>query len=379
MSALALVFLLSVGQTEPIEFDPATTVDSAPRLQVSADYLYWFLRSEAVPPLLTTGPASSTATIGQPGTQLVYGDDRLESRHDDRYVGVRFGLDWWLDDARTFALHGSAFFLERDSSNYTIPWQSAPVISRPYIDATTGAYQSAVVAGPAPGIGQLAGSVNVYSRIELFGQDLGGLAILSRGDGWSVGGILGTKFLQMRERLDITATSRLLPDETTLFGTTDHFHTFDHFYGAQAGLIGELRLVDRLTLRLQGTFGLGADDQEIRTYGDQVYQTPLVRTTKNYGLYVLPSNTGNFERVDFDTVSEASLSLVWNVSRHVTMHLGYSLLVWTNPVRPGDQITPINLSQGSPSGLVGPPQPQIPWKTDLLLVHGANVGLEFRW
>ena len=375
MSAFALVLLLSAGQTEPIDVDPPV---AAPSVEVSADYLYWFIRNTAVPPLLTTGPANSTATIGQPGTQIAYGDDRLQSRHDDRYIGLRFVLDWWLDDARTVALHGSAFFLERDSSNFTVPWQTG-TLARPYVDAATGAYGSAVVAGPAPGIGQLTGSVNIYSRIELFGQDLGGLAILGRGDGWQVGGILGTKFLQMRERLDITATSRLLPDQTTLFGTTDHFHTFDHYYGAQTGLVGEFRATDRLTLRLQGTVGLGVDDQEIRTYGNQVFQTPLLRTTKNYGLYVLPSNTGNFERADFDTVSEASLSLAWNVTGRITLHLGYSLLVWANPVRPGDQITPINLSQVAPGGLVGPAQPQIPWKTDLLLVHGANAGLEFRW
>ena len=341
-------------------------------------YVYWFIRSMKVPPLLTTGPAGGFAVVGQPGTETLYGDDRLESRHGDRYVGVRFGFDWWFDEERTFALHGSALFLERDSSNVTVPWESATTLARPFVDASTGTNQTLIVAGNS-GLGPLSGSINVYSRIELFGQDLGGLAILSRGDGWSVGGILGTKFLQMRERLDITDTSRILPDQTTLVSATDHFHTFDKFYGGQVGLVGEFRPTDRLTIRLQGTFGLGADDQVIRTYGDQLFQTPLVRVVKNYGLYVLPSNTGNFERADFDTVSEASLSIAWDISRHFTMHLGYSLLVWTNPVRPGDQITPINLSQVSPGGLVGPLEPLIPWKTDLLLVHGANVGLEFHW
>jgi hypothetical protein len=377
MSAFAIVLLLSVGQIEVEPIEPATA--AAPRIEVGVDYLYWFIRSEATPPLVTAGPAGGTATLGQSGTQTVYGDDRLESRHGDRYIGVRFGLDWWFDDAHTFALHGSTFFLERDSSNFTIPWQSSTTIARPYLDAATGTYQSAVVAGNSAGVGELAGSINVYSRIELFGQDLDGLAILSRGDGWSVGALLGGKFLQMRERLDITATSRLLPDETTLFGTTDHFHTFDHFYGAQTGLIAEFRPTDRLTVRLQGTFALGGDDQEIRTYGDQTFQTPLVRTTKNYGLYVLPSNTGNFERFDFDTVSEASLSIAWDVTRHIRLRLGYSLLLWTNPVRPGDQITPINLSQVAPGSLVGPLQPTIPWKTDLLWVQGGNAGLEFHW
>jgi hypothetical protein len=94
---------------------------------------------------------------------------------------------------------------------------------------------------------------------------------------------------------------------------------------------------------------------------------------------VLPSNSGAFERADFDTVWEAKLSLKYEWRRWLVVHAGYGLMIWTNPVRPGDQVTPVNLSQVAPGGLVGPLEPHIPWKTDLFWVHGGNVGLEIRW
>ena len=48
-------------------------------------------------------------------------------------------------------------------------------------------------------------------------------------------------------------------------------------------------------------------------------------------------------------------------------------------VRPGDQITAVNLSQVAPGGLVGALEPHVPWKTDLFWVHGGNIGVEIRW
>jgi hypothetical protein len=49
------------------------------------------------------------------------------------------------------------------------------------------------------------------------------------------------------------------------------------------------------------------------------------------------------------------------------------------PVRPGDQIQPVNLSQVAPGGLVGPLAPTIPFRTDSMWAHGAHAGLELRW
>jgi hypothetical protein len=347
------------------------------RLHIDVDFLYWFLERMRVPALLTTGTPSSGGVLGEPGTETLYGDDRLESRHD-RYVGVRFGVDYWLDDARTWGLNVSAFFLERDSSNFTVRWNTIPLLARPYVDAATGTQQAFVIAGPSPGVGDLTGAFNAYSRIEFFGQDANLLYGLARGETWRLDALVGFRFLQMRERLDLTGDSKVLPDESTLISQTDHFDTFDKFFGVQAGLTGEAHC-GRWFVEGKVALSIGGDDQEIRTYGNRIFQTPEEKITTNYGVLVLPSNRGVFERGAFDFVSEVGLNVGCDLTSHIRARIGYSLLTWLNPVRPGDQITPINLAQVAPGAAPFTGQPSVPFREDFFWAQGVNAGLEFRW
>lgn len=387
LPALLLAWLTpAIAQTLPAT-DPA--LPSSPptaeeegqwgsRGNLEVDYVYWFLRRMYAPALLTTGPTGSAGILGAPDTTIVHGNDRLHSRHGDRYIGVRLRGDWWLDDAQSFGLTGSAFFLERDSSNITYRQYTLTPLARPYTDATDGSQKSLIVAGVVPGIGELSGGFNAYSRVELFGQDLNALFALRTGDNYRLNGLLGGRFLQMRERLDLTGTSRLLPEENILFGLTDHIHTFDKFFGAQAGVTGEWRM-GNFSIGGKATVALGIDAQEIKSKGDRVLHTPLERVTQPYGLYVLPSNSGEFQRAAFDVVTEVSFNLGWDLTRWLSLRVGYGLITWNNPVRPGEQIQPVNLTQVSPAGLSGPALPAIPFKEDFFWAHGGSVGLEVRW
>ena len=107
--------------------------------------------------------------------------------------------------------------------------------------------------------------------------------------------------------------------------------------------------------------------------------TPQQRQVQPYGLFVLPSNRGEFSRVSFDVVTELRLNVVFELTRHVKLRSGYSFLTWDGPVRPGDQVLPINLSQVSPGGLRGPLQPLPNFKEDFFWAHGLNAGVELSW
>jgi hypothetical protein len=360
---------------EPSLFEPCPEI-AVERLRLDVDFLYWFLERMRVPALLTTGTPDSGGALGAPGTETLYGDDRLDSRHG-RYVGVRFDADYWFDDNRTCGINVSAFFLERDSSNFTVPWGSIPELARPYVNAADGSQKSIVLAGPVPG-GELTGAFNAYSRIELFGQDASLLYGLTRGETWKIDGLAGFRFLQMRERLDLTGVSKVLPDEVILSSATDHFDTFDKFYGVQVGLRGEAHR-GRWFVEGKVALSIGGDDQQIRTYGDRVVQTPLTKVTENYGVLVLPSNRGTFERGAFDFVSEVGINLGYDVTEHMRVRVGYSLLTWLNPVRPGDQIAPIDLSQVAHATPTFTGQPSVPFREDFFWAQGVNAGIEFRW
>jgi hypothetical protein len=388
-AALLLAVLAApAGAREPVDANPGPDPDDPcaaepcpvppdDRLRVDVDFLYWFLERMRVPALLTAGTPQSGGVPGVPGTETLYGDGRLDSRHG-RFVGVRFDVDGWFDAERTLGLDVSAFFLERDSSNVTVPWGADPVLARPYVDAADGRPKAFVVAGPSPGVGDLAGSFNAYSRIELFGQDASVLFGLARGEAWSVDALAGARFLQMRERLDLTGVSRVLPDEAVLLGATDHFHTFDKFFGAQLGLRGEARC-GRWFAEGKLALAVGGDDQQVRTYGDRTYPAPGLRQTTDYGVYVLPGNRGSFERGEFDFVTEVRLDVGRDLTRHARVRVGYTLLTWLNPVRPGDQIGPVDLAQVAPGAPPFSGKPSVPFREDFFWAQGLNAGLEFRW
>ena len=378
LAALPFIALAQEQNVPPAQDKPyANEPDPEPagdRLRIDIDYLYWFLERMRVPALLTSG--SPGTEIGALGPDTLYGDDRLDSRHG-RYVGVRFDIDYWLDDDRTFGFDVSAFFLERDSSNFTVPWGTIPLLARPYVNAADGSPGSFVIAGPSP-VGNLTGGFNAYSRIEFFGEEANALCNLARGSCWSLDALGGLRFLQMRERLDLTGVSKILPDETTLLSQTDHFDTFNKFYGLQAGLLGEMRYGRRFAEgRL--ALALGGDDQEIRTYGNRLFQTPQERITNDYGVYVLPSNRGTFERGAVDFVTEIRLNVGYEFTKHIRARVGYTFLSWLNPVRPGDQIAPIDLAQVAPGAPPFTGKPSVPFREDFFWAQGVNVGLEFRW
>jgi hypothetical protein len=102
------------------------TTPSAERLDVRLEYILWWLREGRVPPLLTTSSPASAGILGRPDTRALYRDDRLVTRHDDRFNGLRVYLGYWLDNAQTLGVEGSAFFLERDSTQF-----SAWTVGRP--------------------------------------------------------------------------------------------------------------------------------------------------------------------------------------------------------------------------------------------------------
>lgn len=346
------------------------------RGRVEVNYVYWYLQKLRVPPLVSTGLEGSAAVLGEPGTVVLRGGNRLKSRHG-RFIGFRNTAE--VSVTERVGIDATVFILERDSSNLTYRHHQYTPLARPYFDAVTGAPRSEVIAGFMPGVGTLAGSINIYSRVEVFGQDTNILYRWREGDNYRVNALVGARFLQMRERLDITATSFVQPEEATIFGQADHIQTFMKFFGAQAGLSGEARRGNWF-LAAKGALALGADVQIVRAKGDRVIHTVAGRATLPYGLYVLPSNTGHFERTALDLVTDWQINIGYVIAPRLRARIGYSLLTWNNPVRPGDQIAPIDLSQTNAEA--PPPQsaaPKMLFRSDFFWAQGLNFGIEARW
>ena len=93
----------------PIEEAPAAS------LKVTGEYLVWWIREGSVPAILTTSTPASQGLLDKPDTRVVYGNERLETRHNDRFVGVRGTLDW-MHASQGVGFEARAFFLEREDN-----------------------------------------------------------------------------------------------------------------------------------------------------------------------------------------------------------------------------------------------------------------------
>jgi len=342
------------------------------RFYLSTEYVLWFLREGRIPPILTTSSPASAGVLGASDTRVLYGDDRLETRHGDRFNGLRFTVGYWLTDTPLLGIEAEAFFLERDSTHFKATSNGSELLAFPYTNAATGLPASAVIAGPSPN-GPLSGGFVGYSRIELYGQQVDFVGVLADGASGRLEALAGARFLEMRDRLDLTSASYVLPAQTTLLSFADHYRVHDVFYGAQAGLRGTLYW-NRWSLQVRGLMALGGDDQSVRTFAANITQTPFVRNALNTGLFVQDSNLGTFSRGAFDMVYETGFNLGFQLTPHIVVFGGYTFLWWVNPIRAGDQVdTTLNLT-GS-----GPARPVIPFREDSFWAQGLNAGVTFRW
>jgi hypothetical protein len=346
------------------------------RWYAGVDFLWWYLRQDDTPPLVTTGPVGTTGRIGDPGVSVVYGGN-LRSRHD-RFIGVRPTLGYWFDDQHDLGVEASAFFLERDSSVFSIKNSTLPLF-RPYIRADDGQPDAEQFAGLMPnGIMRL-GSVNVYGRKEVFGEDLRFLKQLTESTDCHCYAVVGAKFLQFRNRLNIVATGYDEPALNVLYGVEDDIFTYDRFYGGQLGVRVEYES-GCWTLQSTVSTGLGGNEERIRAYGSRLVQTPVSIDQRPVGLYVLRTNTGDSSHWVFDAVPEFTLNLSWSPCDWVRVKAGYTLILWLNTIRAGNQIdTTLNTNQILTENFTGPGRPEIPWRERLFWIQGINVGLEFSW
>jgi hypothetical protein len=346
----------------------------ANRIYASAEYLVWWLQEARVPPTLTTSSTASRGVLDQPDTRILYGGDRLETRHDDRFIGTRFALGLWLDAAQLWALEGGGFFLERDSTYFKKTSNGSILLARPYIDARDGSMASEIIAGPTAD-GVRTGAFQGYSRVELFGQEANVVRNLVAIPDGRFDLLVGARFAQLRDRTDFTATGRLLPDQAILYGLTDHYRAHNAFYGGQLGLRGS-RQLGIFSLDVRGAAALGANLETVRAFGDRIYHTPLTRVVTPTGLTVQASNTGRFERTEANAIYQVGANLGCAVTDHIKIFGGYTLFLWDGALRSGDQV---DLVVNAAQVAGGPQRPGIPFKDDFFWAHGFNVGLAFTW
>jgi hypothetical protein len=354
-----------------------------PQAWASAEYLWWRLKKDEVPPLVTTSPAAfPVGFLGNPGTTVLFAGPIDQGTLN----GLRLRGGLWLDPCHTCGLDVSGFWL--DQQDRTFPFNSGqfPVLARPFTDVNPGGPNSEFLAFP----GIATGTVAVRNEVKFCGATAAARCPICSDCRGRIDGLVGFQYLNLEEELTVVETPLALPTSPfagtagTQFVVTDTFRTRNQFYGGFVGL-------DAWTTHgcwavgLTGSLGVGCNRQTIEIAGSQVAippSGPVVVTPG--GLLALPgANAGRFDRNEFSIVPQIGINLGYQVSPNVVIFGGYTCLYWTNVVRPGAQIDPTLDVNRIPNFGGGPPatanRPIVPFIDQTFWAQGVSAGIRFSW
>jgi hypothetical protein len=341
----------------------------------------WWVKGEHVPVLLTTSAAPDFGILGAPTTRVLLGGNDLNT---DARSGGRFTAGWWLD-CHGDAVEVGGFWLGQGATNFSANSGQFPVLARPFFNVNTNQQFSQLVALP----NVTAGTAVVSAPSQFWGAEVNLRRNLCCGCDWRLDALAGFRYLDLQESVQVTEIIQGLPTAPAPFTNQaitvfDRFATHNQFYGGQIGLDGRYAW-GRWSIDGRFKLGLGATEQTLDISGGQRFVAPdgTVSLFKG-GLLALPSNIGHFTQSHFSVVPELTINLGYQFTNHVRGFIGYNWLLWTNVMRPGDQIDPLlNVTQIPNFPTTAPPstlnRPLVPFKQSDFWAQGLIVGVEITW
>jgi hypothetical protein len=365
------------------------------RFWASAEYLQWWLKSEANPALITTGPESSSGILAPgSGATVLFGDSGF---NNESRSGGRFTAGFWLNDCHSCGLEVDYFFIGEHTDNFAASSSGAPgsaVIARPFFDVVAGAPTAELVAFP----GLVAGTASVRERNRFNGWDINTVHCCVNTCDCTVQLLAGFRALELEDSLTIREDITVLPGIAALPGfptfpfvpgnriiVTDRFDTRNYFYGGQIGARGEARF-GRLFVNAKGLIALGETREIVGINGGTSVITPTGTAVLPGGLLALSSNIGRYTRDEFAVVPEVDLNVGVQLTQGLRLFVGYTWIYWSDVARPGDQINtnvnPTLIPTALPFGAVpvtGPLAPTFHFRSTDFWAQGINFGVEFRF
>lgn len=346
------------------------------------DYLLWWGKGGRVPPLVTTSPTSvppeEAGVLGQPGTSILFGNDRLDSQMRS---GGRINFGLWFDPCQEFGVGGSFFGAGELVTDYRPTSDGTFVLARPFYNIETGQQDQQLVAYP----GFVAGDIAIRTTNSVIGAEAYFREALKRGPDRRLDAIYGYRFVRMDEGLNISDTTisiedpSIIPLGTTVEGT-EYFLTRNMFHGAEFGLWYQANK-GRWGWDMLAKIALGTVRQNVYINGQTNVFVPGVGEEVQPGsLYALPTNIGKYARNQFSVVPEFQINLTRCITDHLRFRFGYTFLLMTSVAQTGRQIDPVvNPSQIGGDPLVGPARPHFEFRNTNYWLQGINFGLEYAY
>jgi hypothetical protein len=197
--------------------------------------------------------------------------------------------------------------------------------------------------------------------------------------------LYGVRWARLDERLHVNED--LIADDDTTFLIDDDFRTTNEFFGGEIGFLVDWQK-QRWSVDFLSKLAIGSNRQRVAISAQTIQDGILF---PDIGLLGQPSNVGVYEQNEFSVIPEIGLTGGYQLTERLRLTLGYTLLYFSNVVRPGDQIdlhvNPefLDLVDGDPSdtaadaALIQPQSPEFVFRRTDIWAHGFNAGLDYRW
>jgi len=324
----------------------------APHVWVDTEYLLWWVRKQPIPaPLITTGAPAQGGYIGQPTTQVLVGACDLGY---GLFSGFRVTGGWFKGDDRRIGVEFSGFLLGQKSVDYFAQSDpnGVPLLARPFVNAADGTPGRLLVSFP----NQASGSVLFRTTSQTWGAEGNGVLNLYRSCPddkclTTINGLLGFRYFELDEFIDIASASTLLGTATSSFaGLTvnspatitvdDQFRTTNRFYGGQIGLKGEM-YYGKWYFAATGKLAVGDMNEVLEVNG----QTGVIDPTRGLaainpgGLLANYSTICVMRKDEFVYIPEVTGKIGYNWCSWLSTYVGYNFMYVSKVIRPGNQIT----------------------------------------
>lgn len=392
---------------------PIWTPTPESRFYGGLEYLYWWVKDAPLSiPLVSTGPIATThhGLLGTPAigsnSTVLYGapfgasQGGNDSQRFPGFSGTRLTFGYSLGKERRFALEGSGFALQQQSAGYQASGDSNgnPIFGVPvYNNVAYSIGKQTIRVGedslpfslpddPARSRagGIITGNIDIKNNLRFWGGELNGVISLWRKPNWDVSGIVGFRYLDLTESLNLTSTIIGVSGPFTGQSgvVTDNFATRNQFFGGTLGLRGRYSS-GRVTVDLATRVSLGTSNESQEVSGGfraQNFGPPF--TSGPEGIFAQPANEGKSSSTRFAVVPDVQIKIGYALTPTLRATLGYDFMYYSNVIRPGDQMNrelPKGQTFNQADPVVSTNSPSRLFRTTDFFAHGVNLGFEYRF
>jgi hypothetical protein len=333
--------------------------------------MYWSKAAD-LPVLASTGALDQTAT-----NRLFGGDPVTLPMHN----GMLWTAGVWDSSCQSFAIQGSYLGLDSNAKRFFTDSQTHPNLAQPFFNVLTSQEDAAILAVPSVQSGSL--QINIGNQFQMADALL--RWNIDRSARQRLDFVLGYQFAQMTETLSMGGSTTFIdPNGLNAVGTvissSDFFRAKNDFHGGEIGLISSSR-TGPWNMELSAKLALGNNQSQIRIDGSTVTSVPQTASVTDVGgIFALPSNINNSTNNSFAVLPQVGAKLSRNITRNLSVSVGYNFIYWNRIVRPGQLVDrQLNPTQFPPGPITGTVAPHYHFSTTDFWVQGIGFGCQYRY